>query len=427
MDLGAAGLDQQPFPAQGKPVAIIPYASEREAIRMLRATYVHPTGLSLLQGPNLAGKSTLIGTFVESLHTDCAVAIVEGRGLNASELLVRVLQQFGYDVELNSTKELLGLIRVFVLQQAASGESPLLVVNHVHELKPSALRAVCELAELRVRNVCALKIVLVSDRPLAPIIESSGMAAVADRLLENFHLHPMSRKETALYLHTKLRAAGREDPESIFPNETCEELWRASGGWPGILDRIALLALAKAEKLPVPACEIESPALPGPTWSNKALAQHSDELGDSPQPPHIVVTNNGSVMQELTMDTSRLLIGRSEHNDISISSRFVSRHHALIVRHRTTTFLMDLNSTNGTFVNSRRVSNHVLRHEDIVTLGHHKIKFYDPFATPSDLVADADFADTAVMKSLEDMRNLLAKENTALLPATSEDLPTVKT
>jgi len=127
------------------------------------------------------------------------------------------------------------------------------------------------------------------------------------------------------------------------------------------------------------------------------------------------------------MHKARALVGRSKHNDISINSRFISRHHTLLVRHRAATFLMDLNSTNGTFVNSKRVSNHVLIHEDVITIGHHRIKFYDPCATSRGALDSVDFADTVIMKTLEDMRSLLAQENTALLPTASEDLPTIQT
>ena len=127
------------------------------------------------------------------------------------------------------------------------------------------------------------------------------------------------------------------------------------------------------------------------------------------------------------MEKPRLLMGRSEHNDIAIGSRFISRHHALIVRHGSSTFLMDLNSTNGTFVNSRRVSNHVLMDNDIITVGHHRIKFCDPYATTRGELGGDEFADTAIMKTLEDMRGLLAQENTAVMPAATEDLPTIQT
>ena len=126
------------------------------------------------------------------------------------------------------------------------------------------------------------------------------------------------------------------------------------------------------------------------------------------------------------MEKPRLLIGRSDHNDIAIGSRFVSRHHALLVRHGGSTFLMDLNSTNGTFVNSRRVSNYVLVHDDVITIGHHKIKFRDTDARTRGNLEGVEFADTAIMKTLQDMRNLLAQENTETLPAVSEELPTIQ-
>jgi len=427
MDLGAAGLREQPFPTHGKPLAIITYHSQRVALDVLKETHAHPTGLSLLQGPSLSGKSILIQSFVDAINQDCAVAVVNGKGLNTTDLLLAVLRQFGYDIDLQSANELLGLVRVFALQQAASTVPPLIIIKNAHELKPSALRAMCELAELRVRTGSALKIVLVSDRSLEPILSVPAMQPISERLLHDFHLRPMTRTEASDYLHEKLRAAGADFPAFVFSNTICDELWEASGGWPGIMDRVALLALAKAETLPVIAEVVEHPVLPRGTWVNDGVGHPPFTEDEEPtEPPHIVVSNSGSVIQELNMEKPRLLIGRSEHNDISIGSRFISRHHALLVRHGNSTFLMDLNSTNGTFVNAKRVSNHVLLHNDVITVGHHKIKFDDPFATTRHELDGAEFTDTAIMKTLEDMRNLLAQENTALMPTASEDLPTLQ-
>lgn len=426
MDLGAAGLHEQPFPTHGKPLAIITYRSQRAALDVLKETHDHPTGLSLLQGPTLSGKSILVRSFIDSIDQDCAVALVNGKGLNTTNLLLAVLHQFGYDIDLSSANELLGLLRVFALQQAASTIPPLLIIENAHELNPSALRALCELAQLRVRAGSALKMVLVSDRSLEAVMSAPAMQAIADRVLHKFHLRPMTRNEATDYLHEKLRAAGADFPAFVFPNVVCDELWEASGGWPGIIDRIALLALARAETLPITTEAVEHPTLPTGTWVDSGSDETVVDSAVPSAPPQIIVTNNGSVIQELTMEKPRLLIGRSEHNDVSIGSRFISRHHALLVRHGNSTFLMDLNSTNGTFVNAKRVSNHVLLHDDVITVGHHKIKFDDPFATKRHDLDGAEFADTAIMKTLEDMRNLLAHENTALLPAATEDLPTLQ-
>ncbi len=425
MDLGAAGLREQPFPTHGRPLSVISYASHRDAIAMLHETCATPNGIALLQGPTLSGKSTLIRSFVDTLEEDMAVAIVDGDGLNTKTLLESALQQFGYDLDFNSAGELLAMVRVFAMQQTVSDHAPLIIVENTHGLNPSALRALCELAELRVRQHSAVRLVLVSDRSLAGIIESPAMEAIARRVIADFHLRPMTREEAREYLHAKLHDAGSEYPEWVFPEAVCDQLWKASGGWPGILDRIALLSLANAETLPVPPESVEHPVLPTGTWDKAHLAEIEVEMAPpSSNDPTLYVSYDGKTLRELKFSKPRLLVGRSEHNDIEIPSRFISRHHALFVRHGSSTFLMDLNSTNGTFVNSRRVSNHVLVDSDIVTIGHHRIKFVDPDAKTRGSLDGAEIADTAIMKTLEDVRLLLAKGNTATMPTPSEDVPT---
>lgn len=423
MDLAAAGLQAQPFPSHGKPLAVLSYDAQREALDILNDTYQHATGLCLLQGPTLSGKSTIIRRFIDTLHEDCAVALVDGKGLNTTNLLTGALQQFGFTLETSSANELLGLVRVFTLQQAASHEPPLLIVENAHELNPSAMRALCELADLRVRTGSALKIILVSDRALTELIEAPAMRSISQRIVHDFHLRPMTQQETRELLHAKLRAAGSDHPDFIFPDAVCEELWKASGGWPGILDRLALLTLAGAETLPVSADEIEHPALPSGTWDETEVAAPVSEPAVITDTPQLIVTRDGSVVCDIRMERPRLLIGRSDHNDIPINSRFISRHHALLVRHGNATFLMDLNSTNGTFVNAKRVSNQVLLHDDVISIGQHKIKFNDPHARTRARLDGAGFADTAIMKTLADMRNLLEQENTVQLPAIPKDLP----
>ena len=424
MDLGAAGLTEQPFRTHGRPLAAVSYSSYEEGLKVLEECCTQANGLCLIQGPTLAGKSTLIRQFVDSVPEECAVAVVDGTGLNTVGLLQAILSQFGFVLNNSSTNELLGLLRVFAMQQSAAHDTPILIIENTYALRASALRSLCELADIKLRGVSALKMVLVSDRPLLSLVQSPEMQPLRKRLTHDFHLRPLRKEEAVEYIYAKLRAAGSEIPEFVFPLKLCAELWRASGGWPGILDRVALLALANAETLPVPETTIERPVLPQGTW--KATEQPPPETQSTEPPirPTLYVTHEGETLSELTFDQSRMLIGRSEHNDIAINSKFISRHHALLVRHGNTTFLMDLNSTNGTYVNSRRVSNHVLIHDDVITLGQHRIKFNDPHAVSRGSLQGDEFADTVIMKSLEDMRQLLAQENTELLPVATENPPT---
>ncbi|MFC1708444.1 FHA domain-containing protein [Candidatus Omnitrophota bacterium] len=68
---------------------------------------------------------------------------------------------------------------------------------------------------------------------------------------------------------------------------------------------------------------------------------------------------------------SKILIGRSSDANIRIGyDDFCSRQHAMLYWDKETCFIEDLNSTNGTFVNSERVSTRKgLKKGDIIGLG----------------------------------------------------------
>ena len=415
MELRAAGLQEQPFRSHGRPLVFVGYAAQEAAFEFLEQTYKNFHGLGLFQGPTLSGKTTIIRHFAELQGTKSAMAVVDGAGLNTTALLEAMLSEFGFEHKFNSVNELLNMVKVFILQQTASGKTPMCIIENTHEMNPSALRVLCELAKIRVREHFALRLVLVSDRPIQYITKASAMEGIAKRVSGDFHLEPLTLDEVTDYLFAKMRSGGCFDPENVFPEDVCDELHAASGGWPGIVDRLALLALAKAEYCPVRPEHIERPAIPESTLVRDP-GDGAQVDKESKESPTLYLTRNGKTVKKLTIDGPRLLVGRSDHNDLSIDSSFVSRHHAMFVRHGEATLLMDLNSSNGTFVNSRRISNQVLINNDIISIGNYGIKFVDPAARDRLALEGLGFSDTIVMKSLEDMRRVLAKENTQLMP-----------
>lgn len=421
MELGEAGLQQQPFRTHGRPLVFVRYASQQAAFEFLADIHKRERGLGLFQGPPLSGKTAIIHHFSESLSDGAAVAIVDGAGLNTTALLEALLSQFGYDIPFSSANELLNMVKVFVLQQTGAGQPPLLIVENTHALNPSALRVLCELAGLHVRFKSALRLILASDRSISPIVRAPAMEAISRRLSGDFHLQPMTISETSDYLHAKLRAGGCLDPMRVFPLGVCDEMHWASGGWPGVLDRLALLSIAKATRCPVGKEHIERPLVPSgaPSLVDDSGGLRGNEAGgtiDSGGPPRLFLTYNGRTLREIEFDRSRILVGRSDHNDVCVNSRFISRHHALFVRQGAATFLLDLNSTNGTYVNSKRITNHVLTHDDVISIGNHGIKFHDPNAQDGITLDGDGFDDTAIMRNLQDMRRLLAKQNTQARP-----------
>jgi hypothetical protein len=91
----------------------------------------------------------------------------------------------------------------------------------------------------------------------------------------------------------------------------------------------------------------------------------------------LMLSLDGSILAEYNMNKERYTIGRLPDNDIRIDNPAVSGHHSLIINILNDSFLEDLNSTNGTYVNGKLIKKHAMQHGDVITVGHHQLRFVD--------------------------------------------------
>ena len=71
----------------------------------------------------------------------------------------------------------------------------------------------------------------------------------------------------------------------------------------------------------------------------------------------------------------KMTIGKSEDSDLTIRSDFVSRNHAILSHENLKFVLSDLESTNHTYVNEKKVSRRILKDNDIIKFGDSLYKF----------------------------------------------------
>ncbi len=114
----------------------------------------------------------------------------------------------------------------------------------------------------------------------------------------------------------------------------------------------------------------------------------------------LVLSLDGQVLAEYNMSKERYTVGRLPDNDIRIDNAAVSGHHALVINILNDSFLEDLNSTNGTYVNGKIIKKHALQHGDVITVGHHALRFVE---SESDEPAD-EFEKTMVIGPREAAR-----------------------
>lgn len=86
--------------------------------------------------------------------------------------------------------------------------------------------------------------------------------------------------------------------------------------------------------------------------------------------PSLVQLDRNKPAQRFLLQKMETRIGRRPDNDIPISNMMISGHHAQVIQSGAMFTIKDLNSTNGTFVNGKRISDSVvLRHYDQISLG----------------------------------------------------------
>jgi pSer/pThr/pTyr-binding forkhead associated (FHA) protein len=166
------------------------------------------------------------------------------------------------------------------------------------------------------------------------------------------------------------------------------------------------MELAQADDIPTLEVEVQEvrQMLTGTqaqlTENSKSIAQPKTEARNSPKPENQLtaratasrldstaersagiitafeVVRDGKIEQvmEIAEGQSRIMIGRGEDNELRLNSKFVSGHHALIFCTEKGLYIEDLNSSNGTRVNSRTITRCDLRAGDIVMIGDFQIR-----------------------------------------------------
>jgi hypothetical protein len=134
----------------------------------------------------------------------------------------------------------------------------------------------------------------------------------------------------------------------------------------------------------------------------------------------LILSLDGQTLAEYNMTKERYTVGRLPDNDIRIDNAAVSGHHSLLINILNDSFLEDLNSTNGTYVNGKLIKKHALQHGDVITVGHHQLRYVDD---QTQQAPDDEFERTMVIEPGANMEKQLAKAARAAEAAAVKETP----
>jgi len=118
----------------------------------------------------------------------------------------------------------------------------------------------------------------------------------------------------------------------------------------------------------------------------------------------LILSLNGTVINQFFIDKPSLTIGREQGNDIVIDDAVLSRQHARVLTVEKDQIVEDLQSSNGTLLNGRPLTRQILQHGDVIQLGSHHLRYMS-----TRVAADADLERTMIIKGLSRMAEAAAQ------------------
>ena len=386
-------LTEQPFRLTPDPEFVYWSKQHARAKAYMESTIWLADGFVVITGEIGSGKTTLLQAFLGELQDDVLYAVVSQTQLTPTQFLQAVLAEFGFEPFKKRKVELLDMLNMFLIEQYSQGKKVVLIVDEAQNLSKRVLEEIRLLSGIETHKEKVLRIILAGQPELRDKLESPKLKQLLQRVRLRFHIGPLDRREMREYIEHRLEIAGHE-AHDIFEDDCFDTIQKYTGGVPRLINTLcdtALLCAFSDEKKVLTVEDIEA-AVDELGWKQNppAIAEPVAELPRVPNVPHmphlvstdtspplcrIEVHTDGKLLSEHELRAGRVVIGRAPDNEVYIKSKFVSRHHAQIISDVRGSLIEDLNSTNGVFLNKKRISRRKLRDGDVLTLGVHELHY----------------------------------------------------
>jgi general secretion pathway protein A len=389
-------LKELPFRLSPDPQFLYLSPAHARAKAYMESVVWFTDGFVVITGEIGCGKTTLIETFLREVENEVVVAQINQTQVSSTEFLQSVLAAFGFKPFRMKKAELLSTLNDFLIEQYRNGRKIMLVIDEAQNLTQRVLEEVRLLSGVETTKEKVLRIILAGQPELNQKIDSPELEQLRQRVRLRFHLPSLSSSEAHAYIRHRLEVAGSQGREIFLP-DTFDLIFRYTGGVPRLLNTLcdtSMLCASVGERDTVGIEDVRTAVSElqwveyasrtgtrfiAPRADGASTAAHHTPAEQNQGVPlaRVLLANAGSTVSEHELYPGRLIIGRTPANDLQIDSRFVSRHHCQIITTVQSCVIEDLNSTNGIFVQSKRVRYHNLNDGDVVSIGQHELLYID--------------------------------------------------
>jgi len=346
---------------------------------MMEFALIKRQGIMLLTGEVGTGKTMLVQHFLSRLDTGYKIISINQTKLSESEFLQLLLLEMDEQVKQEDNKQqLLDNILSKLEELNNNGLHTIIFIDEAQNLESGILKLLFQLSQVRIENQRICTIYLVGQNKIRETLESPDINDTVSIINAKYHLGPLNLKDIRRYIFHRLAVAGGHKSVK-FDKEVFPVIETYTGGRPRLINVLAdhILTYAYMEELKEVNTKTVDQAIEDLQWLPFGVQYGSEQPRSSEifkeerrNSYKLVIRINNKTQGEYSIRKKRINIGRHRENDLRIDDPLISRQHAQILQQGRTIYLRDLNSTNGTYVNNKRVDIAALEEGTVVKLGN---------------------------------------------------------
>lgn len=352
----------------------------RNAMLRLALTFEQRLPLATLIGEGKSGSGFVISRFLADRESDdVAMARVTNPCTDPIEAMREIIRAIGFQPKDMNLSDLEKIFTMFLSYQRTHQRRTIICIEDAQESGTWMLDKVRRMVELETAGQYGLMVILSGQPDLNRLLEEPPLNAIRGQTRERIFLAPLTEAETREYVQRRVEAGSGRDISQLVDFNAIHLLHELSGGVP---DTLRDLCSASFELLDETEQDLITPELVNRanerlhnTLPGDADDSQAESTGEGRVEARLVASLNGKLLQEQTMTRGHVLIGRDVMCNICVNHPTVSRYHALIVNSPRGIKVVDLGSTNGTYINGRKCRQYALKDNDKLSVGSSEILF----------------------------------------------------
>ena len=230
-------LESDPFTINPDPRFLFMMPQTLEALASLQYGIASRKGFMILTGEVGTGKTTLLRHTLNALHrTRVHSSFIFNPRLDTLEFLEFVLSDFGLTPATRTKAGMLIELNRWLVDRFRDGEICTIVVDEAQNLSTDLLEEIRLLTNLETSSEKLLQIILSGQPELEARLRKPDLRQLRQRVSLWCRTQALDLNQTGAYIAARLRIAGSK--ETVFPPDTVQQIYEASGGIPRIINLI---------------------------------------------------------------------------------------------------------------------------------------------------------------------------------------------